>query len=279
MKELDACIDRLDALKASMMGSQAALADARGGSTLEPWIASVEQVRDSLAAIGDRVRQEFLLARLDAVTGISNRRALDEMLDRCCRDEHGRATDADWTLALIDIDHFKWVNDRWGHAVGDEVLRDVANKLMRHCDNARMVARFGGEEFAVLFECPLGEAVERLERFRADAAQATVSEGQGHITCSGGAAEREPNESIGGWMRRVDAALYCAKQHGRNRIVWRTGTSFWCAGEPVPFLQSIADGDGRHAPEWLDLRLLQRMGEMPSRYAPQALKKEGDTPS
>lgn len=279
MKELDACIDRLDALKASMMRSQAKLVDGTDASTVQPWIASVEQVRDSLAAIGNRVRQEFLLARQDAVTGISNRRAFDEMLDRCCRDGDAGASDSKWTLALIDIDHFKWVNDRWGHAAGDQVLRNVAHTLQHHCEDARVVARFGGEEFAVLFECPLAKAVERLERFRADAAHATAREGQGAITCSGGAAEREPNESIGGWMRRVDAALYCAKQHGRNRIVWRNGAAFWCGGEPIPFLQHIADGEGLHAPELLDLRLLQRLGEVPGQYVPDALKKEEDTAS
>lgn len=279
MKELDACIARLDALKASMTESQAAHGDGTNASMREAWIASVEQVRASLVAIGERVRQETVLARQDAVTGISNRRAFDEMLDRCCRDGQGGSIDADWTLALVDIDHFKWVNDRWGHAVGDEVLRTVAQKLLHHCDNACMVARFGGEEFAVLFECPLGEAVERLERFRADVSDTMVNEGHGRLSCSGGAAEREPNESIGGWMRRVDAALYCAKQHGRNRIVWRTGTSFWSDGEPVSFLESIADGDGRHGPEWLDLRLLQRMGEMPGRSGPNPMNQKGDTAS
>jgi diguanylate cyclase (GGDEF)-like protein len=279
MKELDACVERLDALKASMVEFHASLAEGKDASTVEPWIGSVEQVRDALAVIGDRIREEMLLARQDAVTGLANRRAFDAMLDRCCRDGRLGATDGTWTLALIDIDHFKWVNDRWGHAVGDEVLRKVAQTLLQHCDDACVVARFGGEEFAVLFECPLEKAVERLERFRADVAHAPESEGRGHITCSGGAAERETHESIGGWMRRVDAALYCAKQHGRDRIVWRTGTLFWCSGEPVAFLQRLADSDVPSAPESLDLRLLQRLEEVPGRYAPDGSEKEEDIAS
>lgn len=270
MKELDACIDRLDALLGSMGESRMRRLQGENASSVESWIASVEQVRSMLMDVRDRVREESLLARQDAVTGLANRRAFDELLDRCCRKGDRVATDATWTLSLIDIDHFKWVNDRWGHGVGDEVLRNVAQKLSHHCKVARVVARFGGEEFAVLFECSLADALVCLERFRADVADAVVGHGHGQrrITCSGGVAEREPNESIGGWMRRVDAALYCAKQYGRNRIVCRRGVSFWSEGESVAFLQRLADGETRDSPESLELRQLQRLDEVPSEDAP-----------
>lgn len=153
----------------------------------------------------------------DALTGLLNRKTFDEQFARYTElggggtEEHGQ-----W-LAVIDIDHFKLVNDRYGHLYGDEVLILLANRLRTLFRSQDRIFRFGGEEFVVLLRSiSLDNARAALERLRA-AIEAYEFPQIGHITISIGfaaAAATSPVEIIG----QADQALYYAKEHGRNQV-------------------------------------------------------------
>jgi diguanylate cyclase len=170
-------------------------------------------------------------ASTDALTGLSNRRAFDAAL----RHAAGDAMNSGATLAfvLLDIDHFKMVNDHWGHPAGDEVLRQVAATLTRTVRGGDLVARYGGEEFAVILpRTGRRGALAVAENVReAVAAQPfCVSTAHGSdadmdcfsVTVSAGISCYVPGESLGHWLARADVALYCAKHAGRNRVVFGT---------------------------------------------------------
>ena len=159
------------------------------------------------------------LAELDELTGSFNRRCIMRMLD----DEIARAqrSNTPCTIALIDLDWFKRVNDAYGHPTGDEVLRTFAITVfanMRHIDK---FGRYGGEEFLlVLPDTPDGEAVRTLDRLRAiiaDLDWSAFSPGM-QATISAGVATLKPDETPDTFLARADRALYAAKAQGRNRI-------------------------------------------------------------
>jgi two-component system cell cycle response regulator len=124
----------------------------------------------------------------------------------------------------MDIDHFKKVNDSHGHQAGDEVLVEVARRLTDVSRDTDCVIRWGGEEFLVLFpETDIDEAAGIVERFRCELGGTPVSVlGDGtelHITVSGGVAELEVDDTAELLVARADAALYKAKESGRNRLL------------------------------------------------------------
>jgi len=150
------------------------------------------------------------LAVTDPLTGLPNRRALDEQLPR----EFARTRRADGSLclAILDIDCFKAYNDTHGHLVGDVLLRDCAVAWDSELRGEDTLVRFGGEEFVVLLpDCSLEEATEILERLRE-----STPDGQ---TCSAGLAYWDLGESAEDLLGRADVALYRAKEEGRDRIV------------------------------------------------------------
>ena len=159
----------------------------------------------------------------DVVTAVGNRR----FFDACFADEVERARRAsdDFCLALVDIDKFKRVNDRFGHLVGDRLLRLFANILVQNVRGQDKVARFGGEEFALMFPgARLVDAVSVVERIRRilESTQWSVEpsgERVGKVTASFGVAKLRANESANDLLRRVDQRLYEAKDQGRNRVV------------------------------------------------------------
>ena len=162
----------------------------------------------------------------DPLTGLSNRRyaqkRLQEELDLCLRS--GGSKRRLLSVVLLDIDHFKHVNDTYGHPGGDDVLRHVARELRSVSRSSDVVARWGGEEFLFIFpETDLGDASQIIERFRAHLASQSVgipSAGTlGTVTISGGVAEFESRDTPETMLARVDAALYQAKQEGRNRLM------------------------------------------------------------
>jgi diguanylate cyclase (GGDEF)-like protein/PAS domain S-box-containing protein len=151
-----------------------------------------------------------VLASSDALTGLPNRRTLDERLPR--EMARARRAAAPLCLAIIDIDYFKAYNDAHGHLAGDDMLRDCAEAWDSELRGEDTVVRYGGEEFLVLLpNCGLEEAAGTVERLRA----ATV-DGQ---TCSAGLACWDFNESIDDLLDRADKALYIAKESGRDRLV------------------------------------------------------------
>lgn len=161
------------------------------------------------------------LAMEDPLTGLNNRRVFDERF----RQEFGRAKrhKHDLTVVMLDIDHFKSVNDTYGHPVGDEVLKRIAAHLKATVRASDILARLGGEEFCmVLPESPEKSCVTFLERLRSDISEMEfVTEGRTfRVTCSFGVAGLVADVvSRDVLTERSDAALYQAKQTGRNRIV------------------------------------------------------------
>lgn len=159
-------------------------------------------------------------ASTDQLTGLPNRRALGARF--AIEAARGARSGESLSLAMLDLDHFKRVNDQYGHAAGDAVLRSVGQLCHRSFREGDTAARVGGEEFAVLLPCAnLEQAVLVMERFGAALAGLTVeTESQSvRVTTTAGVAEQRPGESLEALMARADAALYAGKQAGRNRVV------------------------------------------------------------
>jgi len=163
-------------------------------------------------------------ARTDGLTGLANRRALDQVLNDLYA--NWQAKHQAFTLGLIDIDHFKKINDDYGHPVGDMVLRNVAEVIRTEFSDAVSVARYGGEEFAVLWLIDATEAAARLDRLRETIAgmRFTYEQIAIPVTMSAGVSQVLVDDRIGNVVRRSDEALYAAKLGGRNRVVWHDGT-------------------------------------------------------
>ncbi|MGH6798929.1 MAG: GGDEF domain-containing protein [Roseiarcus sp.] len=159
----------------------------------------------------------------DVVTAIGNRR----FFDACFTDEveKARRVGDNVCLALADIDRFKNVNDRFGHLVGDRLLRLFASILVQNVRGQDKVARFGGEEFALIFPgARLVDAVTAVERIRGilESKQWSIEpsgERVGSVTASFGVARLRADESAADLLRRADQRLYEAKVHGRNCVV------------------------------------------------------------
>jgi two-component system cell cycle response regulator len=159
------------------------------------------------------------LSRTDALTGLNNRRHAEELLSEYS--PTGRRAGTSLAVLMFDLDHFKAVNDTFGHAGGDIVLREFATGLRAALRNHDVASRWGGEEFLVLLPgCGMDEATLVGERIRSAAARPVAVDAQRScpVTVSGGCAagvDIEPEELI----RRADRALYLAKEQGRNRLV------------------------------------------------------------
>jgi diguanylate cyclase (GGDEF)-like protein len=158
------------------------------------------------------------LAQTDELTGLPNRRCIAKMLDlEIARGLRG----AQFSIALIDIDWFKRINDRFGHSVGDEVLRIFAIAAVADIRKCDRLGRYGGEEFLfVLPDTPHLPAASVLERLRVTISERDWSVLAGMtVTISAGVATFQPNDSPESILERADRALYAAKARGRNRIV------------------------------------------------------------
>lgn len=163
------------------------------------------------------------LARTDALTGLWNRRMFDESLQR----EMARADrqSQPLTMILFDLDHFKSVNDTYGHVAGDQVLARAGEVLKGQVRQYDIPARYGGEEFAVLLPGTAKEVGAAIaERLRETIAAVRFSEGPERITISLGVAAWAKGEVANVFLERVDSALYKAKKLGRNRV--ETDVSF-----------------------------------------------------
>ncbi len=153
----------------------------------------------------------------DALTGVGNRRRLDQALvvEVARSQRSGEAMSA----IMTDIDHFKLVNDEYGHPVGDKVLTRVGALLRSQTRPTDVVARFGGEEFIVLMpRTTLAQASHRAGQLRADLAAQRIEPVTHPVTASFGVAELRTGESGESFLGRLDAALYRAKAGGRNRV-------------------------------------------------------------
>ncbi len=181
-------------------------------SRLDSSQGEIERLRREI----ERTRDEALL---DSLTGLANRRAFEPQLVRSTQSDS-----ADACLLVCDIDHFKRVNDSYGHLFGDQVLRVVARAVKATLRDDCIAARVGGEEFAVLLPATtLAEGELIAERVRATVAASRIrrresNETIGQVTISIGLALQAPGESADDWFERADQALYASKQTGRNRV-------------------------------------------------------------
>lgn len=221
--ELDELAEELNAVPpddpASMMAAAAAMLVANRRlqselATAQAEITAQQQRVDALAAE----------SRTDTLTGLANRRSFDEELGR--RLDQWRRHKVPVSLLLIDVDHFKQINDRHGHTVGDEALKWVARVQANALRQMDVAARYGGEEFAAILPgIKLADAGNVAERLRAtiSAAPFRHEELEFPITASVGVAVAMPGDEPIAFLKRADEALYAAKQNGRNRAYMHNG--------------------------------------------------------
>jgi diguanylate cyclase (GGDEF)-like protein len=189
------------------------------------WI-EIEQLRADLAR----------LAMIDPLTAILNRRAFmleyERELSRCMREKTGLA------LAIFDLDHFKDVNDTYGHLVGDKVLRRVADTLRASLRGHDVIGRYGGEEFALLMPgADTTAALAGTERARLAVGERPIQAGSLRIPITVSAGVAAAGSAGADWeslLRSADAALYEAKRSGRNRVVAAQGLAPARGGSTVP---------------------------------------------
>jgi len=157
------------------------------------------------------------LATLDPLTGVKNRRAMEEELLRAVA-THER-NDLSYALAILDLDHFKRINDEHGHAIGDQVLIECVGILSRHIRKSDRLFRFGGEEFVLLLpgvdEAGMWSVINNLHKVLRE----ELKSPSGTVTASYGLALLQKGENADQWMERADNALYRAKENGRDQII------------------------------------------------------------
>jgi len=179
----------------------------------------VVQILGVTRDISERRRFEAELRRLaitDSVTEVWNRRYGEDLIS--AELARSRANGRPVTLLMLDIDHFKSVNDRYGHQAGDHVLAEVSRRLQDSLPSTDMVARWGGEEFVTLLrDCNIDDALTMAEKIRGRIGD-TPFANSGFSTVSVGAAELNPDDDLDSWLRRTDEALYKAKRSGRNAV-------------------------------------------------------------
>jgi diguanylate cyclase (GGDEF)-like protein len=197
-------------------------------AVLKPTLKLAGQVADAY----EQIRQQtahlmtFTELRTDPLTGVSNRRALDETLANqfAMKNRYGKK----FSVALFDIDHFKRVNDELGHIQGDRILQSTARAIDDAIRETDVLARYGGEEFLVILpETDLAGACIFAERVRASIAEHLP------ITVSGGVAAAGDGDESETLVARADAALYQAKTAGRNLIYQHTGTGIEAVSAPA----------------------------------------------
>ena len=168
------------------------------------------------------------LTKMDPLTGVRNRHEMMVELD--AERERSRRSEMPSTICMIDLDHFKNINDTYGHVVGDVVLRHMSGLLVEQLRPYDMVFRYGGEEFLVcLPNTELNDAVHVLERLRQTIEREVILSGDGRdqaelgVTASFGVAEIDVKEHIVETIERADMVLYDAKKSGRNAVKAWTG--------------------------------------------------------
>ena len=194
--------------------------------------AFLQLVRNNSERLSSELDQVRVLSLTDELTGLPNRRAFLRRLE----DEIGRAQryESPLTIAILDLDNFKQINDTHGHAIGDEMLKTYARDVLSIFRHHDMVARYGGEEFAVLLPNTTCEGTLRaLDKVRRRAEETRLIHGMAALpapTFSAGVAVYEPGENIDSLINRADGLLYLAKQEGRNCVKVDPGS---CEDEAV----------------------------------------------
>ncbi|WP_010604214.1 GGDEF domain-containing protein [Pseudoalteromonas maricaloris] len=179
-----------------------------------PMIYTISHIRKMTVQQRDKLEE---LAAHDPLTQMFNRRYARELITHA--KENCISTHSPLCLVMADIDHFKKINDTFGHDKGDQILKSVAETIKAHIHPADIAVRWGGEEFLiVLAPCSSGEAMQRMEKLRR-AVEATSFENEIlKVTMSFGVANWDPSQTFEVVIQHADAALYDSKHSGRNRI-------------------------------------------------------------
>lgn len=167
----------------------------------------------------DHQRQRLeQLATVDPLTGVKNRRSMDEELNLAAA--HAERTGLPYALAMLDIDHFKKVNDEYGHGVGDEVLVDLVELIQQSTRKSDQLFRYGGEEFVLLLPGVDGAGLAAVVTNLQHALRKKLTHPGGTASVSYGVALLRHGERVENWLERADVALYQAKDTGRDRVVF-----------------------------------------------------------
>lgn len=181
----------------------------------------LESKSHEITLLQEELEAERKRASRDPLTGLANRMALFDALEKMT-DNSGESRPL--SVLMLDIDHFKRVNDTFGHLIGDRVIRFVAQVLQQNTKGRDLAARYGGEEFAVLLpDTGLEGAKAVAERIRVTVADAKLvrsdnKEPLGQITTSVGVAQYHRGEDAAEFINRADQALYASKHNGRNKV-------------------------------------------------------------
>jgi diguanylate cyclase (GGDEF)-like protein len=171
-------------------------------------------IRDLQARLVDQ-------AITDPLTGVYNRRHMESRLAEALESSRRRSAPA--SLLLIDIDHFKRINDEHGHEAGDAVLKGLVSVVRAHARKVDLLFRMGGEEFVVLLpDTPESSAAAMAEKLRQSIAETALLDGR-PVTVSIGVAGMQAGDTVESWVRESDSAMYAAKEAGRNRVARRAG--------------------------------------------------------
>ncbi|MBW4549910.1 MAG: GGDEF domain-containing protein [Aphanocapsa sp. GSE-SYN-MK-11-07L] len=160
--------------------------------------------------------QVHQMAHYDQLTGVANRHQIQALLAQ--KLPQTQDSPQNFSILLVDLDHFKQVNDKYGHAVGDRVLKDIAHLLAQHVRASDTLARWGGEEFLILAPTTdLAQAQHLGEKIQQVLSEVSLAD-QLRLTLSIGIASYRPDDTLATLLERADAALYRAKSLGRNRV-------------------------------------------------------------
>ncbi len=182
------------------------------------WKEVVTSFKDKVESLEEQLLATQQEASLDPLTGVANRRLFDKTLKAFMKDSGRR-----FALVLIDVDDFKHINDQRGHEAGDKVLQTIAHSFATSVRSEDMVARIGGDEFALILEnVTLAQATNRVVGIVATLASSTIEDGHPPITVSCGVSEFSAGDTPQALTKRADEALYDAKRQGKGRVVQRS---------------------------------------------------------
>ncbi|MDN6320549.1 MAG: GGDEF domain-containing protein [Marinobacter sp.] len=210
-------------------------------SDIQMWTFAATAVVVSAAAFAfaqrtnDQRERLEQLATIDPLTGVQNRRAMNEELGEAAA--HAERTGMSYALVMMDIDHFKKINDTYGHSVGDSVLVDLVTRMQQSTRKSDQLFRYGGEEFVLLLPGVDGAGLSAVMNNLQHIVRKKVKHPGGTISASFGVAILRRSEHAGSWLDRADSALYEAKKTGRDRVVFSDK-------KPKPTTQEHALGTG-----------------------------------